>query len=213
MQGQNIANETSAGGHCAATGHRCLAVAWLARGLRSAASAPARRLYLRARALEDGPERHRTAPADASRQAELTLPLPRGVSVAVEAVGLTPDEKLVRQAIAGRLGDLGYLTFEPDAQAAYLVQVKIRTLGTEQGTSQIGTPAMASLLLPVALPEIALYKRSHQVGLARLALHVRERSSGLPISSSPWYEASTFFDQYRVLLFFTFDRTNLVFSE
>lgn len=70
-------------------------------------------------------------------------------------------------------------------------------------------PPVQSMLLPFALPEIALYKHVHQDALVRLSLDTLEIASGWLVNSSPWYSASTYHDQYTVLFFIAFSTTDL----
>lgn len=139
---------------------------------------------------------------------EVALPIPDGVPVLVETTTLTADQRFLEQVVSDRLARSGMLLTKPE-EAVYRVRVVTQSFGTEQGTSFFGMPPVQSVLLPFALPELALYKHVHQEGAVRMMLDVFEIATGRLISSSPWYGATTYHDQYTILLFFSFSKTDL----
>lgn len=140
---------------------------------------------------------------------ELTIPVPPESTLTVDSSGLTPDQEFVRQAIAEQLSRLGYRIRNQDGKPTYLVRMTLQGFGTEQGTSFLGMPPVQSVLIPFSLPEITLYKKVHQRALIRLAVSVYRLDTGEMISTSPWYEASTHYHQYVVLLLFSWVSTDL----
>lgn len=148
---------------------------------------------------------------------DVSVPLPGNAAVLVDAVGLTrdnpQDQDYVRQALALHLAGQGFRLAQREDDAAYRVSILIQTLGTEQGVVFLGLPPVQSVLLPFALPEIALYKDLHATGHVRWAFTVLDRSTGRMISASPWYDASTYYNHYTVFFLITFRLTNLEVPE
>jgi len=140
----------------------------------------------------------------------VSVPLPDGSSVAVETAGLKDtDAAFTRELVASRLSSLGVRVQKKEEEASYLVRVIIQTLGTDQENSFFGMPPVTSVLLPFALPELAIYKHEHQRGVVRLRLEIFERATGRFITSTRWYEGSTHFNQYTLLFFIGFHSTDL----
>lgn len=148
---------------------------------------------------------------------EVSLPIPADATVFVEAVGLTrdnpPDQEYVRQAIAVQFARQGFRPVQKEEEARYRIKVLLQTFGIEQGVVFFGMPPVQSVLLPFSLPEIALYKDFHQMGLVRWALTVSERATGRLINSSPWYAASTYYNHYTLFIAVTFRMTDLELPE
>jgi len=140
---------------------------------------------------------------------QLTIPLPPESSLAIDSAGLTPDQEFVRHVMAEQLSRLGYRVRKPDEKPTYLIRITLQGYGTEQGTSFLGMPPVQSVLIPFSLPEISIYKKVHQRGLIRLAVSVYRQETGDMISTSPWYEASTHYHQYVILLVFSWISTDL----
>jgi hypothetical protein len=143
--------------------------------------------------------------------ARMTLPLPDGAAVAIEVVAPSPPLLLgvVRDSVAKRLGSQGLRVPKSDKDAEYLIRVVAQSLGNEQGLNLVGLPSMQSALLPIATPEIALFKEEHHQALVRLLLDVFEIGSGRHILSTRWHDGHAYFNQYVVLLVFSFRTTNL----
>ena len=139
-----------------------------------------------------------------------SVPLPEGSTVKLETVGLTAEQRFLIGAVGRWLGEQG-LHLTPEGQTAtYRIQILIQSLGTEQSQSFFGMPPVQSVLIPFALPEISLYKAHYQTGYTRFRLDIFETTSGHFIRSTPWLQASTFYNEYTVLFFIDFHSTNLV---
>ncbi len=119
------------------------------------------------------------------------------------------DLLFVRDVTSRELGRMGLRIGKGAEVKGYLIRVMVQALGTEQGTVLFGLPALQSILLPVALPEVALYKNQHQRALVRLSLDIYDLGTGRFVHSTPWYEASAFYNEYTVLIIFTFKSTDL----
>jgi hypothetical protein len=163
----------------------------------------------------------------------LSLPLSPVESVAVE-VAAFPTDRLVLQdrfladpnafpvvptpatglvLVHGlaeeRLGVLGFPLQQSRHQARYFLRLLVLALGTEQGQTFFGIPAIQSGFLPIALPELPLYKAQRQKAYMRYRIDIYESATGRFIRSTPWYEGSAYFNQYIVLFFISFRETDL----
>lgn len=141
--------------------------------------------------------------------ADISVPLPDGASVAVETVGLNTDQPFVRKLVENRLGAKGMRIREKAEDAGYLVRVVVQALGTEQDNSFFGIPPISSMLLPISLPELAVYDKKIQYGVARLSLGFFERATGRFIVATRLYEGTAYYKQYVLLFFIGFHTTDL----
>lgn len=141
---------------------------------------------------------------------DLALPLPVGTTVALKTYGFTSDKEFARRLVEGWFLDQGYRLMPTDA-APVTVRMIIHALGTERGQSFFGIPPISSsLFFPAALPELAIYRMAGQKGLARYQLEIADSKTGGLIHRSPMIEGSVFMNQYTVLFWFTFQRTDLL---
>lgn len=136
------------------------------------------------------------------------IPLNPGVTVGIEAVGLTGDKDFARDLVAGWLREKG---LHVGAEAPkYLIRIILHAFGTEQSESFVGIPAIQSTIIPFALPELSFYKAVKQRGYTRLNLEVSDKKSGALIDSSPVYEGDVYFNQTTFLLMFGHSSTDIV---
>jgi hypothetical protein len=146
--------------------------------------------------------------------ARVSMPLPDGATVFVETAGLKhaafPDDVFVSDLVASRLATMGARIQKKEEDASYRVRVVVQALGTDQESSFLGMPPVTSVLLPFALPEMAVYKQERQNGIARLSLEFFERATGRLITSTRWYEGKTYFAQYTLFFFIGLRRTDLI---
>ncbi len=163
---------------------------------------------------------------------ELTAPLPDGEAIRVEVSGLQTDRAhlhldeqdesfgvidspswdltFVRDAVGGRLGELGYRVRKREEDAAYLVRVMVQSMGTNQGKTFFGIPPIQSIIIPFALPALTLYQVLDQVAYVRFHLDIFEIPSGRFVRATPWMSGTTYYNQYTILFFFTFRTTDLI---
>lgn len=130
---------------------------------------------------------------------------PRG-SATVVADGLTADDRFVQEVVMDWLRQQGW---HVSKHGEYLVHVTVYALGTEQAENFFGIPPVSGSLLPISVPELALYKASRQRGYARFALTVSETPGGRLINSTPVLEGDVYFNQYTVLFAVSFHTTDL----
>jgi hypothetical protein len=138
------------------------------------------------------------------------LPLQSGETVTLDTTDLTIEKRFFIGALGQWLGEQGLLLTPEAKHAHYRIQVLVQALGTEQSQSFFGMPPVQSVLIPFALPEITLYKAQYQTGFTRYRLDIFENSTGKFIRSTPWFEATTYFNEYTLLFFFGFHETNLL---
>jgi hypothetical protein len=138
------------------------------------------------------------------------IPLPLGETVTLETTGLTVEQRFLIGAVGQWLGAQGLLLKPESKQAHYRIQILAQALGTEQSQSFFGLPAIQSVVIPFALPELALYKAQYQTGYTRFRLDIFETTTGKFIRSTPWFKAKTYFNEYTLFFFFSFHTTNLI---
>jgi len=159
----------------------------------------------------------------------LTVQLPAGVNVELDATGLESDRSRLRMTnsdlgslnspnrdilyiidtVAAELGRRGYLVRARDTESPYLVRVMAESFGTMQGITFFGMPPVQSVLIPFALPELTLYKQQNQSGYARLHLDIYDNRTGEFLGSSATLVGRTFYNQYTMLFFLTWNRTDI----
>lgn len=146
--------------------------------------------------------------------ADLSVPIPEGATFTIKTTGLLErtqwDLEYIRDAVSARLGTLGYTLKNTEDNAAYLVKVQVESMGTNQGRIFIGMPPVQSVLIPFSLPQLTLYQKLDQLAHVRLHLDLYHISSGRFLGSTTKLASSTYFNQYVVLFFISFRRTDLI---
>jgi hypothetical protein len=160
---------------------------------------------------------------------KLSLPIPEGASLMVEVSGFQTDRahlqlmdqkrgainnlywdfSFVRDATSTHLGELGYRIRTRASEATYLVRVMVQSLGTNQGLVFFGMPAVQSMIIPFALPELTLYRKQNQLAYARIKLDIFEMATGRLFRSTPWWVGEAFYNQYTILFFIFYRTTDL----
>ena len=142
------------------------------------------------------------------KQRDLPFPIPRGSAVKLDVVGISADKEIVKGIVAGWLGLHGYIV--QDENVSHRINIMVDSLGTELASTFFGIPPIRATLIPISLPELALYKSENQSGYARFHFDIFESPSGQFLASSSPFIAGTFYNVYTVLLMFTFNKTDLV---
>lgn len=142
------------------------------------------------------------------KQNDLPFPIPCGVTVKLDVIGISKDKDVVKGIVAGWLWLHGY--FIQDENAGYRINIVVNPLGTELATTFFGIPPIHSYMVPLSLPELALYKSENQSGYARFYFDIFELPTGRFLASSSPFLASTFYNAYTVFLLVTFNKTDLV---
>ena len=65
------------------------------------------------------------------------------------------------------------------------------------------------MFVPIAIPELALYKGQYQTGYAQFYLDISELPSGTFIQSSPTFLGEAYYNDYTLLFLFSFNLTDL----
>src|SRR5690606_19491110 len=125
--------------------------------------------------------------------------------------GLTVEQRFLIGAISGWLGEQGiHIVSDASGEAEYRIHILAQAFGTEQSVSFFGLPQIDSVLLPIALPELPVFKGQYQSGYTRFRLDIYETVTGKFIRSTPWFQGSTYFKEYTIFFFFDFQFTNLI---
>ncbi len=121
-----------------------------------------------------------------------------------------PDQSYLKQAVAARLSELGAkVTLDP-ARADSIVSVLAGAIGTYQKDVLFGMPPSVSSFLPIALPELAIYKAQDQQGFAKVELVATDTKRGGTIyRSGPTY--GTTYVHNRAVLFIGWYTTDTSF--
>lgn len=169
---------------------------------------------------------------------ELDVSLPEGATVAIQVNGLDADRRqvhlndaqvnlngeqyigiidapswdlgYVRDAVAGRLGKLGYRVISAAGDRAYVARVMVESLGTNQGITFFGMPPVQSVLIPFSLPQLTLYQEIDQLAHVRLYVDLYDSRTGRFIRSTPSWIGTAYYNQYTLFFFISFKSTDLV---
>ena len=159
----------------------------------------------------------------------LTVTLPEHASLRVEVTGLQTDRAhfnltglgrgvlhdpsldllLIRDVAATALGRMGYRISPLNTDPAYVARIVVESFGTTQGLTFIGIPPVQSVVIPFALPELTLYKMQEQKGYARMHVDLFDNQTGAYQSSTATVIGRTHYDQYTILFYLTWIRTDL----
>ncbi|MGB5056048.1 MAG: hypothetical protein WBO24_16785 [Nitrospirales bacterium] len=140
----------------------------------------------------------------------MPIPLTSGDTVSIDSSELKEDKGFMKGAISGWLGERGLKIVMDPAKAKYRIHILVQSLGVEQRSSLFGLPPIQSTLLPIALPEIAIYASQKLSGYTRFRLDIYETATGQFTRSTPWFQGSTYFNEYTILFFFDFEFTDLI---
>lgn len=146
-----------------------------------------------------------------------SLPIPEGTTVVLDVTALTSWEDqfardMVAKLIKSWLGEQGFFVRDKKDNAEYRVEILTNALGTEYSETFIGMPAFQSILIPFALPELALFKAQYQTGFARYYANAYENETDRFLGSTPIYTGEAYYNTYTVLLIFGFNTSNLMKS-
>ena len=146
---------------------------------------------------------------------EKVMPMPPGSTVVLNTTGISiasgpsSDQLLLQKILAGWLGRHGYLVQKQEDKAAYRINVIVGALGTELGGNFFGMPPARSDVIPISLPELALYKGQYQTGYAQFYLDISELPSGVFVRSTPTFLGEAYYNDFTLLLLFSFTSTDL----
>ncbi len=127
-----------------------------------------------------------------------------------DETGLTITQQLLKGTIGGWLGERGLKIVSEAQNAKYRVHILVQSLGIEQENSLFGIPPIQSTLIPIALPQMSVYAKQNLSGYTRFRLDIYQAATGQFVRSTPWFQGSTYFNEYTVLFFIDFQRTDLI---
>lgn len=89
------------------------------------------------------------------------------VYVQIASPGEWGDQAYLRQVVGTELAQRGAIVSDDSSHSQYVMTVLAGALGTDQTEVFFGLPAVQSVVVPLALPEMAIYKSEEQEGFAR----------------------------------------------
>jgi hypothetical protein len=140
---------------------------------------------------------------------QLSIPDLWGMKVLVDVASpaAKEDQTYLRQALAAKLAARGAVIADAAAADVYRATALAGALGTTESDSFVGLPALQHPLLPLASPELAVYKSTLQQGYARLELLVRDpNNAGVIYHSGPVIGVAFWKDVH--VLFLSFHNTD-----
>ena len=143
--------------------------------------------------------------------------IPKGASITLAASGLRVDQSLngdvihrhMKNVVAGWLGQQGVIIREEGKDATYRVHLILESVGTTQSSRMLGLPAASSTLLPIATPELALYKRLQTQGYVAFYFDIFESESGRFIRSTEPQVGKVTQTVYTALFFIRWRETDM----
>jgi hypothetical protein len=126
----------------------------------------------------------------------------------LEKTGFTSDQVFMADAVRGTLGRLGFVVKDSVEQAKYRIRLIIQALGTNPSIRFFGLPGSQSALLPLSIPELALYKRDRQDGYVRFYFDVFD-AEGRYLTSTRSYEGAAQRTKYTILFFIDWTRSDI----
>jgi hypothetical protein len=85
----------------------------------------------------------------------------------------------------------------------------VQALGTELDQSFFGMPQVQGGLIPIALPELPLYKFIREIGYVRYSMNIYDAATGRLALATPWYTKTAAWRQYTIFIFLTFRTSTL----
>jgi hypothetical protein len=120
------------------------------------------------------------------------------------------DLAVLRGFVEGRFAELGCTLAADRDRVDLWIRVMVLAIGTDQGQSFFGMPPVQSALIPFSLPALTLYQSQRQIAYVRYLVQVYDARTRRLLFFSPWYQGSSYYNQYTVLLFINFRGTDLI---
>jgi hypothetical protein len=107
----------------------------------------------------------------------------------------TVDRGYLVSSVRQKLLAAGAMLKDDSKQAEYVVELRAGGVGTDRNTFLIGTPALSVPAvvpgLPTSIPEIALYKRNDQLGVAKIGVFAYHKATGRAVWASEIVEEAS----------------------
>lgn len=144
----------------------------------------------------------------------LTFNLQPGTKVFIDAGYVEgTDSKYLLSAIRDRVARKGGDIMDDKGKADLIIEPRIGALSVDRDRTLFGTPAIPVPLVGIEVPEIAIFKRSYQQGVVKLAATTYDPKTGLMVQSlDPVYAFSNRRD-WTFLIFFSWTSTDLMPEE
>ena len=130
-------------------------------------------------------------------------------SLYLDKTGLTDDYPFMADVVEGWLGRLGFDLRPDPLDTEYTVRLVVQSIGTSQKIRFFGLPPAQSVFFPIALPELALYKRNREEGFTRFYFDVFETATGTYVRSTREFEGAVHHTKFTVFFVFTFTRSDV----
>lgn len=137
------------------------------------------------------------------------LPIPPESAVTLVVDGLTKDSDVLKRIVTGWLREQGYVVRGSQENATYRLEIMTKAFGTEFAQTFFGMPAFQSVLIPFALPELALYKAQYETGYARYYMDIVDIATDRSMGPTPIYTGETYYNDYTIFFLFRFSSSNL----
>ncbi len=141
--------------------------------------------------------------------AKATLGLPEGTRVVLDSSGLSEDHRFVADVVEGWLGRQGLVIREEGDETQYRLRMIVQSVGNDQDINFFGMLATQSQWLPIALPEIALYKKNREEGFARLYFDIFEAADGQYVRSTIPVDGEVQQTRYTLFVVFKWRTTDM----
>jgi hypothetical protein len=143
--------------------------------------------------------------------------IPEGTPITLEVSGLRVDRSLngdvihryMKDVAAGWLGQQGLRIREEEKDATYRVNLILQSVGATRRIRFFGMPATSSALLPLATPELALWKRARHQGYVRFYFDIFEVDTGRLIRSTEPQIGSVLQTAYTALFVIRWQTTDM----
>lgn len=145
---------------------------------------------------------------------KLTFNLQPGTKVFIDASYVEgTDSKYLLSSIRDRVARKGGDIMDDKGKAELIIEPRIGALSVDRDRTLFGTPAIPVPLVGIEVPEIAIFKRSYQQGVVKLAATTYDPKTGLMVQSlDPVYAFSNRKD-WVFLIFFSWTTTDLMPDE
>src|SRR5262245_27898 len=120
------------------------------------------------------------------------------------------DLGMVQGFVEARLAQLGYVPVERPEDANLRIRVLVMALGTDQGQNFFGMPAIQSSVIPFSLPALVIYMAQRRIAYGRNSLQINDTQTRKWHVPAQWYEGMAYYNQYTLLFFIDYRRTDLV---
>jgi hypothetical protein len=143
--------------------------------------------------------------------------IPEGTPITLEVSGLRVDQSFhgdgihghMKNVVAGWLGQQGLIIRKEEKDATYRTRLIIESLGSTQNIKMVGMPATNSVVMPIALPELALWKRVSYQGYTRFYFDIFEIGSDRFIRSTNPQIGTAMINHYTAFFFYKWRETDM----